>query len=218
MRKKTQITRRRRAFRWLAILTAMIAWMVAPGCFRFLPDQAIREAERLGKMGPTQLIAELPGYEGRTLRGNSEGLMISLLTGDIFDRGWELEYRTYLDCSALHPFYAGLGSYCVPEEEGSWRLETVIDWFGRIDDPAAASVRLEIYENDELTTVFPLEKEEWFQKDGFTYFYLAFVPNDWERFARFRSLLLDEQGNVLASHETEGDMWGMCPPNETIHQ
>ena len=141
MRKSKQTSRRKRAFRWLALLACMIAWMVVPGRFRFLPGQAIREAERLGKMGSTQLIAELPGYEGRTLRGNSKGLMISLLTESIVERGWDLEYRVYLDCSVPQPFYVGISSYHFPGEEGSNWLDSLTDWFGRIDDPAAAAVR-----------------------------------------------------------------------------
>lgn len=217
MRKSKQTSRRRRALRWLALLACMIAWMVVPGRFRFLPGQAIREAERLGKMGSTQLIAELPGYEGRTLRGNSKGLMISLLTESIVERGWDLEYRVYLDCSVPQPFYVGISSYHFPGEEGSNWLDSLTDWFGRIDDPAAAAVRLEIYVDDELTSTFTLGKEDWIEKDGFTYFVLEF-DEPRAQFARFQSLLLDGQGNVLASHEVEGDMWGMFSPSEEIHQ
>lgn len=217
MRKSKQTSRRRRALRWLALLACMIAWMVVPGRFRFLPGQAIREAERLGKMGSTQLIAELPGYEGRTLRGNSKGLMISLLTESIVERGWDLEYRVYLDCSVPQPFYVGISSYHFPEEEGSNWLDSLTDWFGRIDDPAAAAVRLEIYVDDALTSTFTLGKEDWIEKDGFTYFVLEF-DEPRAQFVRFQSLLLDGQGNVLASHEVEGNMWGMVSPSEEIHQ
>lgn len=217
MRKSKQTSRRRRALRWLALLACMIAWMVVPGRFRFLPGQAIREAERLGKMGSTQLIAELPGYEGRTLRGNSKGLMISLLTESIVERGWDLEYRVYLDCSVPQPFYAGISSYHFPGEEGSNWLDSLTDWFGRIDDPAAAAVRLEIYVDDELTSTFTLGKEDWIEKDGFTYFVLEF-DEPRAQFVRFQSLLLDGQGNVLASHEVEGDTFGMRSPFREIHQ
>lgn len=216
MRKSKQTSRRKRAFWWLALLACMIAWMAVPGRFRFLPGQAIREAERLGKMGSTQLIAELPGYEGRTLRGNSKGLMISLLTESIVERGWDLEYRVYLDCSVPQPFYAGISSYHFPEEGSNW-LDSLTDWFGRIDDPAAAAVRLEIYVDDELTSTFTLGKEDWIEKDGFTYFVLEF-DEPRAQFVRFQSLLLDGQGNVLASHEVEGNMWGMVSPSEEIHQ
>lgn len=214
MRKSKQTSRRKRAFRWLALLACMIAWMVVPGRFRFLPGQAIREAERLGKTGPTQLIAELPGDRGRMLRGNDKGLMILRLMGTV-ERGWDAQARTYLDCSKPASFHVGFSIYAFAKDGGYVNLA---DWFGRIDDPAAAAVRLEFYENGELWNTFTVEKEDWIEKDGFTYFVLEFEKHGWAQFCRLRSLLLDEQGELLADHEIEGDMFGMRSPFKEIHQ
>ncbi|MBP3520334.1 MAG: hypothetical protein J6J87_03200 [Oscillospiraceae bacterium] len=204
MRKKKQISRRRRAFRWLVLLAALAAWAVLPGRFRFLPGQAIREAERLGNLGPTRLIAELSGHEGRTLRGNGKGLMIFLLTESV-ERGWDAQDRTYLDCSKPAPFHVGFSTY------GFWQngdLVGMADWFGRIDDPAADAVRLELYERGELWNTFTVEKEDWIEQDGFTYFVLEFEKHGWAPDTILRSQLLDEAGNLLAVRETEWDVSG----------
>ena len=214
MRKKMQIPRRRRALRWLLLLVFLVAWAVLPGRFRFLPGQAIREAERLGKTGPTQLIAELPGHEGRTLRGNGRALMISLLTESVRD-GWTAEWRTYLDCSKPEPFHVGFSRYAFVKDGGYVNL---VDWFGRIDEPAAAAVRLEFYENGELWSVFTLEKKDWIEKDGFTYFVLEFEKNGWAQDILLCSQLLDEEGNLLASRETEWDLLARNSDDKTLHQ
>lgn len=214
MRKKKQITRQRSALRWMAFLAIMVVWAVLPGKFCFLPSQAIREAERLGNIGPTQLIAELPGREGRTLRGNSRALMISLLTESVED-GWTSEWRTYLDCSKPAPFYAGFSTYTF-SEDGDYM--GMADWFGRIDEPSAAAVRLEVYENDTLWNTFTVEKEDWIEQDGFTYFALEFEKLGWSQYVRVRSLLLDETGDLLASRESEWDSSSSRSHYETLHQ
>lgn len=214
MRKKMQISRRRRALRWLALLAFMAAWAVIPGRFRFLPGQAIREAERLGKIGPTQLIAELPGDRGRMLRGNDKGLMILRLMGTV-ERGWDAQARTYLDCSKPAPFHVGFSTY------GFWKDGDYVgmaDWFGRIDDPAAAAVRLELYENGELRNTFTVEKEDWIEQDGFTYFALEFEKHSWGQYALLCSQLLDEEGNLLANRETEWDLFVRNSDDKTLHQ
>lgn len=214
MKIKKQVTRRGLALRWLTFLTFVIVWSVVLGRFRVLPSQAIREAERLGNLGRTRLITELPGHEGRTLRGNRNGLMLSLLN-NFRAQGWEAENRTYLDCSKEAPFYAGVGRYSI-SQDGSW--VGMADWFGRIDDPLAASVRLEIYENNILTGTYTVEKEEWIQKDGFTYFTLEFEKDGWSQYVRFQSTLLDERGKVLSQRKIEWDLSSRRFCYESEHQ
>ncbi|MBO5034119.1 MAG: hypothetical protein J6C43_00740, partial [Oscillospiraceae bacterium] len=82
------------------------------------------------------------------------------------------------------------------------------DWFGRIDDPAADAVRLELYERGELWNTFTVEKEDWIEQDGFTYFVLEFEKHGWAPDTILRSQLLDEAGNLLAVRETEWDVSG----------
>lgn len=200
MRKKKQITRRRRAFRWLAVLAFMIAWAVIPGRFRFSPDQAIREAERLGNIGPTQLIAELPGHEGRTLRGNDKGLLILFLEESV-SCGWEAQQRTYLDCTEPRPFHVAFSRY-------HYGYVNMGNWFGRIDDPTAAAVHLEFFERGELWNAYTLKKEDWIEKDGHRYFIVEFEKDGWAQDTFLKGQLLDEQGNVLDSWEAELEFVG----------
>lgn len=193
MRGRKQPTRRRKALCSLAVLALWIVYVAAPGQFRFLPSQAIREAERLGNIGPTQLILELPGEERRALRGNSKGLMICSLR--IYPScGWEAQDRAYLDCSKPEPFHVGLSVHGV-----SWK--NCVDWYGRVDDPKAEMVRLELYEWGELQSVYTLPREEWVQRDGFTYFILEFEKSGWAQDNLLRSYLLDGQGNLLGSRD-----------------
>lgn len=214
MKIKKQVTRRRGALRWLAFLTLMTVWVVIFGHFRFLPIQAIREAERIGNIGTTTAVMELSGVEGRSLRGNENGIMVITLSFSL-DVGWYARDRTYLDCSKPAPFYAGVDTY------GFWKDGDIVgmaDWFGRIDDPSAAAIRLEVYENDTLWDTFTVEEEDWIRKDGFTYFVLEFEKLGWSQYVRFQSALLDERGDVLDSREIEWDLASLRSHYETIHQ
>lgn len=195
MRRKKQPTRRQKALRALAILVFMVLYIVIPGRFYFLPSQAIQEAERIGHIGPTQVIYEFPGAEGHTLRGNDKGLMVSTLRSMVpYTDGWEAERRSYLDCSKPAPFHVGFSSCSFGAE-----------WYGRIDDPAAASLRLELYEWGELLGSFALDKEDWIEKDGHLYFALEIDKHTWAQFMASYAYLLDSEGNVLATWEREWD-------------
>lgn len=195
MRRKKRPTRRQKALRALAILVFLALYVVIPGRYYLLPSQAIRAAERWGNMGPTQLIYEF-SEKGRTLRGNDRGLMACTLQNDVAYRGWEVEYCAFLDCTKPAPFYAGV---C--------RSLHGINWYGRVDDPAAAAVRLEFYRTnlgeEKLEETFTIEKEDWTQQGGHLYFALEIEKeaSKWHPLYRVHSELLDGEGNVIDSRD-----------------
>lgn len=205
MRKKKQRTRRQLALRWMTALAVLLAYILLPGQYHFRPEPVIREAERLGKLGPTNFIAELSGEEGRTLRGNDRGMMaITLYHTDVTDGGWKSKDRVYLNCSGSEPFYAGFCSYT-----GDLRFpldHQWADWFGCVDCPEAAAVRLEIYKRVAFQDTYTLQdtctvpREDWVEQGGRIYFAISF---QWKIVydGIARSELLDEAGNVLCSRE-----------------
>lgn len=177
MRKKMQISRRRRALRWLALLAFMVAWAVLPGQFRFSSDQAIREAERIGGIGQTEVIMEFP-EEGRTLRANDKGIMVSTL---YFDprMGWNTQDCAYLDCSKPETFYVGFCTNAAP-----WRFGRSTGWmdcYGRIpwELKDAYHLCLYLYENGRWTGTYPIDDMEWKSHDGFYYFAMGFEKHSW---------------------------------------
>ncbi|MDE6108388.1 MAG: hypothetical protein K2F83_06960 [Oscillospiraceae bacterium] len=195
MRKKRRLTRRRRALRTLAVLVFLTLYAVLPGRYYFLPSQAIQAAERWGNMGPTGLVYEF-SEEGRTLRGNDRGLMVCTLQNVMAHRGWGAEYCAFLDCTKTASFHVGV---C--------RSRRGINWYGRIDDPAATAVRLEFYRfnlgKETLEESFTIEREDWLRQDDHLYFALEFEKNVWEWHPLYRahSELLDGEGNVIDSRD-----------------
>lgn len=200
MKKRKSVNRRQSAIRWIVILILTVAYLVLPGRFNFLPFQAIREAERLGNIGSTQLIYEFPGQEGHTLRGNDKALMVCSLRNNVQTYGWTADYRSYLDCSKPAPFYVGF-FFC----------NSGADWYGRIDTPEAESLQLDLYERDELWGSFTLKKEDWIEKDGHFYFALEIENKSWAQYIALCGRLLDSEGNLLASWERERDTTRIGP-------
>lgn len=204
MRERKQPTRRRKALRWLALLAFLTAFLTLHGQYYFLPVQAIREAEQLGNIGPTQLIYEFPEREGRTLWGNEKGLMVTTLYSKVYLNGWVADSRAYLDCSGSEPFYAG---FCMSGPSERWA-----DWYGRINIPDdAAAVRLDAYKGGILQDTHTILKEDWIEVDGITYFAAEFR---WKMLYEgvLYSQLLDEEGNVLYRRELSLEGTRVDPP------
>lgn len=211
MRRKGRLTRRQRALRALAVLVFLVLYVVLPGRYYFVPSQAIRAAERLGNIGSTQLIYKFP-EEGRTLRGNDRGLMACTLQNDVADQGWEAKYCAFLDCTKPAPFHVG---FC--------RSLYGADWYGRIDDPAAAAVRLEYYTFNlgerQLKETFVIEKEDWIEQGGRLYFALEFEIRNWPLFNFAHSELLDSEGNIIDSQEIFVDHFSdVGRPGKALYQ
>lgn len=221
MRKKKQTSRRRSALRWLIILVLLAAVLAFPGRYHFLPSQAIREAERLEGIGPTELIWEMedPVCETPfpiTVRGNRRGMMCVSLYHWARE-GWGARTDGYVDCSVPRPFYVGYDEQNViletedgTREDDEIRIDTVMVWYGRVDDPTAETVRLEWRKRGELQKMFLFPREEWIRQDGLYYFAVAFESGQFFGGAADNSLhsyLLDGEGNQLSSWEMNGDMW-----------
>ncbi|MBP3520262.1 MAG: hypothetical protein J6J87_02830 [Oscillospiraceae bacterium] len=202
MRGRKQPTRRRRALRWLALLVLLGAFLTLHGQYHFLLIQGIREAERLGGIGPTRLVTELPGDEHRQVRANKKGMMVASfrIMSDGLKAGWGAWHSSYLDCSGSEPFYAG---FCIYDNHLSAIDEDYMMWadcYGRINDPAAAAVRIDVYKDGALRESHTVLKKDWIQVNGYTYFALEF---EWEELCPgvLRSQLLDEKGNLLYCRE-----------------
>lgn len=204
MRGRKQPTRRRRALRWLALLVLLGAFLTLHGQYHFLLIQGIREAERLGGIGPTRLVTELPGDEHRQVRANAKGMMVASFTvmrgGYSTKVGWGAWYSSYLDCSGSEPFYTG---FCIYDNRRSAIDEDYMMWadcYGRINDPTAAAVRIDVYKDGALQESHTILKEDWIEKDGYTYFVLEF---EWKELYQgvLYSQLLDEKGDLLYCRE-----------------
>lgn len=203
MRPRKQRTRRQKALRWIAVLAVLLAYIFLPGKYHFRPASALGEAEEMGKLGPTYFIAQLPGEEGRILRGSEKGMMaLTLYNAGVYGGGWQTKDWTYLDCSGSEPLYAGFDAVGLTAYDNT----QLYDWFGCIHSPEAAAVRLEIYRKDRLEDTYTLldtrtvPREEWIGLEGRTYFAVSF----WREAVydgMARSELLDEAGNVLCSRE-----------------
>lgn len=202
MRKRS--TRRRKALRWLALLVLLAAFLTLHGQYHFLLIQGIREAERLGGIGPTRLVTEFPGDEHRQVRANEKGMMVASFAV-MWDRystkaGWGAWHSSYLDCSGSDPFYAG---FCIYDNHLSAIDEDYMMWadcYGRINDPTAAAVRIDVYKDGVLRESHTVLKKDWIQVNGYTYFALEF---EWEELCPgvLRSQLLDEKGDLLYCRE-----------------
>lgn len=212
MRGRKQPTRRRKALRWLAVLVLLTAFLTLHGEYHILPIQGIREAERQGGIGPTQVIAKLPGEKRRTVRANGKGMMVSSLyiMSSYYNAGWGATNLAYLDCSGFEPFYAG---FCIYDNYRSVTDKDYVMWadcYGRINDPAAAAVRIEAYKDGVLQESHTILKEDWIEKNGYTYFVLEF---EWKELYKgvLYSQLLDGEGNLLYCREFElgKTKWGL---------
>lgn len=213
MKGRRKSTRRQKALRWLLLLAFLVAYIVLPGQFYFLPSQAIREAERMGNIGPTQLICEFQ-EEGRILRGNDKGLMIFTLYESAGE--WDIKKCAYLDCTGPETLHAG---FCYISVRGI--DQPVAYWYGRIDDPAAVAVRLDVCKGGVRQDTHTLLKEDWIEQDGMVFFALEFQRKWFEDGSILRSQLLDEEGNVLAVRNLDWDTiyqaqfsWG----SKALHQ
>lgn len=205
MRGRKRPTRRRKALRWLVILLFLTAFLTLHGQYHFFLIQGIREAERVGGIGPTKLVTELPGAAHREVRANEKGMMVAsftlMSTSYSTKVGWGAWNSAYLDCTGSEPFYAG---FCIYDNSRGFGDEDYIMWadcYGRINHPAAAVVRIDAYNEDGvLQESHTILKEDWSKVDGYTYFVLEF---EWTELYKgvLRSQLLDEEENLLYCRE-----------------
>lgn len=205
-------TRRRKALRWLFLLVLLTAFLTFHGQYHFFLIQGIRDAERQGGIGPTKLVAELPGDEDRRderhqVRANENGMMVASfrIMSSVSTTGWGAWYAAYLDCTDPAPFHAGFFIFANSAPTLDENYKTWADHYGRIDDPEAAAVRLDVYRNGHLQETHTIGKEKWIQVDGRTYFVLEFPwdPWYWKNLENgwVYSQLLDEEGHLLAGKE-----------------
>lgn len=181
MRKKSMPTRRRRAVRQIgAAVLLLVVMNVVWHTYYLFPAQNLWTVEEAWGCGRTEVLKrEWSGGRLWYLTENENAVL--LLAQEPSFTGWRSAGANVLDCSGDSPVHSGF-----LRAEG-WCA------FGRVDDPAVASVQLTVYDGLQTTDTQLAGDEDWFWRDGQRYFLLRSGAET----RRAKLTALDREGKVL---------------------
>lgn len=174
-------TRRQKALR--RILMAALLLALANGLLHIgylLPLQALGYTEQLQGTGRTKTVSafwepEMHRFQRMYLSENECATMLS--SAYLSPLGWASGSGIALDCAGEAPLHAG-------HMDMTWQdTDTVHYFFGRVDDPAIASLHVGFWQETSSgrREVVSLDssREDWLEQEGHTYFLLRQPPFDW---------------------------------------
>ena len=179
MRKRAIPTRRRQALRWLcAVLLLVLMNNIVHHTYYLLPVQPLWETEERFGCGRLRTVTalwepDMHCIQRMYLRENENATLLSDVC--LSFRGWTSRAGVVLDCSGGEPLYAGQMAL-------TWQdTDTVYYIFGRVNDPAIASIHVSFrgVMTDREVLGLDTRRSEWLEQGGRTYFLLRQPPFDW---------------------------------------
>lgn len=184
-------TRKHKALRRTAILIFLLTYMTVADGYKVLPFQAVRYMEETYNLERTEIVSRLPPPREMKLfpamfylSGNENALLLSGVRFHLL-YGWLDVGGSPLDCSKNAPIH--VGAWLTHRWSSATKDDPRADYlFGRVDDPAAAEVRVRLcwreytddrqeYYIDQVITISAADMRE---KDGARYFVVPFAPEE----------------------------------------
>lgn len=181
--KKKQISRRRRALRWMAALAAALAAGLLSGVYCLTPTCALREVEQAYLCGRTEWLCRLPGIPGASRESDlrlSAGEHALILGEYAFtwNRGWQTSFSFVMEREPERPFSADI--YDRALSVGTENYTRYFYIYGALESPDAVQLEIDFVarEGGYDQTVRLTGADYVTTEDGERFFFCALSPEE----------------------------------------